>query len=465
MKIPFAEQIRAFEEKRAAIAAATKSLIESAAEEGATLDADQQAEFDEYQADIAAIDKHLANLRKAEALDKATVKAVEGVSTEAGSDSRSRVPVRVKKTENLEKGVAFARFARVKMLSQMDVQPITDVAKRLYGEDSTTFGLAKATVEAGTTDPSNWAGKLVGEETSAFADFNEYLRPMTIVGRFGTGGIPGLRTVPFRVPLIGQTQPGEAYWVGEAKPKGLTKFGFDRTTLEPLKLAAIAVLSMENIRDSSPNSEIIIRDQLAAALVSRWDRSFIDPTNNGSTGVSPAAITNGAPTIASVTPYTDADDVRLDLRSLFQKFINDNNAPTNGVWIMNHTNALALSLIMNPLGQPEFPGMNMMGGTLEGLPVIASQYVGDYVALVNASDIYIGDEGGIEIDLSREASLEMLDSGFTQNQPTGASLVSLWQNNLVGIKAERTVNWKRNPFRNGVAVLTGVEWGGPVNES
>jgi HK97 family phage major capsid protein len=457
-KVPYAEQIRAFTEQRAAFVAQQEGIIAKAAEEGATLDADQQAEFDEIEADIEAVDKHIANLRKMEAKAKAAVVPVSGDSAETASRTR----VEVKREEKLDKGIAFARLARVKALSKLDVEPQAETARRLYGENSKTYGIVKAAVEAGTSAPSSWTGALVGEETSIFADFNEFLRPMSIVGRFGTNGIPALRAVPFRVPLIGQTEGGEAYWTGEAKPKGLTKFNFDRTTLEPLKLAAIAVLSEEVIRDSNPNAEVIIRDQLAAALAARWDRTFIDPANSGATGVRPASITNGADTVAAET-YVDADSVRLDLRSLFQKFILANNAPTNGVWIMNHTTALALSLIMNPLGQPEFPGMSMMGGTLEGLPVITSQYVGDIVVLVNAQDIYIGDEGGIQIDLSREASLEMLDVGFDQDQPVGAELVSLWQNNLVGLRAERTVSWKRNPFRNSVAVLTGVAWGGEVN--
>src|SRR5688572_31685229 len=46
------------------------------------------------------------------------------------------------------------------------------------------------------------------------------------------------------------------------------------------------------------------------------------------------------------------------------------------------TCALPISLMLNPLGQREFPNINMLGGTFEGLPVIVSQYVGNVVALV-----------------------------------------------------------------------------------
>jgi hypothetical protein len=119
-------------------------------------------------------------------------------------------------------------------------------------------------------------------------------------------------------------------------------------------------------------------------------------------------------------------------------------------------------MLQNPLGQPEFPGVGMNGGTFQGLPVVVSQYVprdtsGGIVALVNASDIYIGDEGGIDLSMSTEASLQMDDN---PDNPTTATtvLVSLWQRNLVGFRAERTINWaRRRP--SAVAYLTGVNWG------
>ena len=115
---------------------------------------------------------------------------------------------------------------------------------------------------------------------------------------------------------------------------------------------------------------------------------------------------------------------------------------------------------MNALGQREFPNVGMTGGAFEGLPVIVSDYVDGIVVLANASDIYVADDGGITVDMSREASLEMSDAPSQDaTDGTGASLVSLWQTNSVGLRAERTINWaRRRP--SAVASLTGVAWGG-----
>ncbi|HBO4749089.1 TPA: phage major capsid protein [Pseudomonas aeruginosa] len=465
-----AEQIAEFEATRVTKAAEMEAIMTKAAEAGETLDAEQSEQFDTLQAEIAAIDKHIGRLNQ---MQKAQAANAKPVTEDPGAQRMANVKtldfkevqVRAKNTQKLEPGIAFARAAKCLALGHLEHRDAIGIAKSLYdGQDSiiaaTQRLVTKAAVAAATTSDATWAGPLVGDETSVFADFVEYLRPQTILGRFGTNGIPSLRRVPFRVPLIGQTSGGDGYWVGEGQAKPLTKFDFERKTLEPLKVANIAVATMEVIRDSSPAADGIIRDQLAAALRERLDIDFIDPAKAAVAGVSPASILNGVAGIPS--SGNTADDVRADIRALFNAFIAANNAPTSGVWLMPATTALALSLMQNPLGQAEFPGISMTGGELFGLPVIVSEYIptasaGAVVALVNASDIYLGDEGGVDLSMSTEASLQMDNA---PDNPTTAStvLVSLWQRNLVGFRAERSINWARRRA-SAVAYLTGVNWG------
>ncbi len=465
-----AEQIADFESTLKQKQNGMDSILDKSAEEGATLDVDQREEYDTLKAESDAIEKHLDLLRDRQKREAKTAKpATPSVGGEKAAESTGfeigkGLQVRAKNTQKLEPGIAFARAAKCLALGHLEHRNAIDIAKSLYdGQDSIIAAthrlVTKAAVPAATTSDSTWAGPLVGDETSVYADFVEYLRPQTIMGRFGQGGIPSLRRVHFRVPLIGQTSGGDGYWVGEGQAKPLTKFDFSRTTLEPLKVANIAVATMETIRDSSPSADLIIRDQLAAALRERLDLDFIDPAKAASAGVSPASILNGVTGI--VSSGTDADAVRADLKALYGQFIAANNAPTSGVFVMPATVALSLSLMVNPLGQPEFPGITMMGGTLSGLPVIVSEYVpadtsGYIVALVNASDIYLGDEGGIDLSMSTEASLQMDNA---PDNPTTAStvMVSLWQRNLVGFRAERSINWARRRD-SAVAYLTGVNW-------
>lgn len=461
-----AEQIRSFTDTRLVKTNRMTELMEAAAAKGETLDAAASEEYDMLAEEIKGIDAHLKRLNEMDAVNKANAKPAKADNAAEGSAARQPAAlVQVRSTAPVaEPGIRFARYAKCMGLAhKLHIDPVAIATERYKEIDPGIVNVVKAAVAAATTGHATWAGPLVGDEGSVFADFVEFLRKQTILGKFGTNGIPNLRRVPFRVPLIGQTSGGAGYWVGEGKAKPLTKFDFSRTTLEPLKVANIAVATMETLRDSSPSAETIIRDQLAAALRERLDTDFVDPAKAASAGVSPASITNG------VTPITssgdDADAVRADIKALFAEFIADNNAPTSGVWIMPATVALALSLMQNPLGQSEFPGINMNGGVLFGLPVIVSEYVGTMsggaiVILMNAQDVYIADEGGVNVDMSQEASLQMDDSPtMASDVPTGVnSIVSLWQTNSVGFRAERTINWAKRRA-GAVQMLSSVNWG------
>lgn len=454
------EQIADLENTRAAKAARMEAVMAKSIEEGRSTDEAEAEEFDTLEGEIKTIDADLSRLKALERMQANKATAVAGKTPADAGRSRegvSAVAVRAKE----EPGIAFAKYARVIGAAKGNLMLAERMAEA-QGDQRIT-NIVKAAVAAGSTSDATWAGNLVGDESAVFADFVAYLRPQTILGRFGAGGIPALRSVPFRVPLIGETSGGAGYWVGEGKAKPLTKFGYSRTTLEPLKVANIAVLTEEVLKYSNPSADALVRDSLAAALRERLDIDFVDPAKAAAANVSPASVTNGVAAIPATGTGT-ADDVRTDLRALFSTFIAANNAPTSGVFIMSATTALALSLMMNALGQPEFPSITMAGGTLNGLPVIVSEYIptdstGSLVLLVNAQDIYLGDEGGVAIDISREASLQMDDAPTNDSvTPTGTSLVSLWQTNSVGIRAERVINWSKRRA-SAVAYLSGVNWG------
>jgi HK97 family phage prohead protease len=460
-----AEQISALEAKRMASASRMEAVMQKTMDEERTSDAAEQEEFDKLNADVEAIDKDLVRLRAVEKAKAFTARPVLKADTARdGADMRSNSIV-VRAQPKLDDGILFTRITKARIVARMDQENKVEVASKMYGSDSEVVALIKANeVVAGSNLSGNWAAALTGAEASAIADFAAYLRKGTILGKFGTNGIPSLRTVPFRMPLVSSTGAGAAYWTGEAKPKGLTSFNFARTTLEPLKCANIAVLTEENVRSSNPSSDAIVRDELRNAIVEAVDLAFVDPANSGTSLVKPASITNGAGTV--VSSGDTADDIRLDLRSLFAKFHGANNPPSTGVLIMPTDVAIAAAMMTNALGQPEFPSMGLGSGanatgTLVGFPVIVSDHLNDVVILVNASDIYEGGDGTVAVDMSREASLEMKSTGFTQDATvgTGTSLVSLWQSNLVGLRAEIEINWKRRRT-SAVAYLTSVDWGG-----
>lgn len=445
--------------------------------DGSTLEAAEQEEFDTLQAEVLEVEKHISRLEIVAKFDLAEAKPVNekaGSNEKAAAETRNAIPAQVKAQPKLEKGIEFARYAMCQIVAKGNMQMAANLAKTHYGADNAVTKtlefqanagnfeqIMKASVNGGTTLDSTWAAPLVQYQNFA-GDFVEYLRPRTIIGQFGQNGIPALHNIPFNVRIPGQTSGGNAYWVGEGAPKPLTKFDFNDVELRWAKLANIAVITEELIRFSSPSAERLVRDSLASAIIAKADTDFVDPTKAAVSNVSPASITNGVTAI--VSGGNTAADIRCDIQNLWAPFIAANNAPRNAVYIMDSVTALGLSLMQNPLGQAEYPGLTLNGGTFMGVPVIVSDYLpqssaGSILILCNASDIWLADDGQVTIDASREASLQMLDNPTNNSSSaTATTMVSMFQTNSVAIRAERYINWAKRRS-SAVQYLSSVDYG------
>ncbi len=440
------EQIKSFEASRAAKAARLEEIMAKAAEEGRTLDEAESEEYDGLQAEVKSVDGHLVRLRDLEKAQASKAKPVEAEKVNSyakGADFRDNAVIRVER--NLPKGTAFTRYAIALARSKGNLMQAQEIAKGWEDSTPEVATVLKAAVAAGTTTDPAWAGPLVEYQNMA-SEFIDLLRPQTIIGR-----IQGLRRVPFNIKMPGQTSGSSVNWVGEGAPKPVSALAFDTTTLRFTKAAGIVVLTDELVRFSNPSAEAIVQGDLIASMTQFLDRDFVDPAKAEVADVSPASITNG------VTPIqasgTTADALKADVRALYAAFLAENMTPAGSVWIMTPTMAMTIGMMQNALGQSEFPGIDMNGGTFFGLPVVVSENIprqaevvgppaipaGERIILAKASEILLADDGGVTIDVSREASLQM------DNAPAAGaqSLVSLWQNNMVALRAERFINWKR----------------------
>jgi len=462
------KSIAAAEAQRAEKIAALKSIQTKADAEERTLTADEQTQFDDGMDDVKKLDAHLSRLKAFAALETPAATVTKAADGTAKVVPVGPVVTHVRSNIDDVPGLMLARMIQAKGAAILEMRqgnfvPAHEMASKMFRDDPRVGDYMKSVQVAGSTVAGTWAADLMTTDGGPFGAFLEYLRPRTILGRFGQGGIPSLSRVSFYEPLGTQTGGGAGYWVGEGKAKGLTQFDYDKTSLAPYTVANIVVATNRLLRNASVNAGVQFRDQLVAALQERLDTDFIDPAKAVSVGISPASITNGV--TAPNASGTDADAVRADIKTLFQTFLDANNAPTNAVWIMSSSTALSLSLMTNGLGQAEFPGISMNGGTFAGLPVITSEYVptltaGSYIFLVNAKDIWLADEGGFTVDMSTEASLEM-DSAPTQSSVAtvaATAVVSMFQTNSVAFRAERTINWAKARTE-AVAAIDTVNYG------
>lgn len=448
--------LREIEADRAAKAAKMGSILQKAQDEGRTLDVEEQKSFDEVRDEVKAVDAHIERLREFENLSQVKSTPVpSGSGIPVGNGGGN---VLFSKRNDDMPGLDFARYVRCLYMAKGNMHSAEQIAKDVYRDNPRVAQVFKATVVAGSTVSGTWAADLVTTDGGPFAEFLEYLRPMTIIGK-----IPNLRRVAFNAPVGIQTGAGAGYWVGQGKGKPLTSFDYDKTSLPPLTAANIVVVTKQLLKYASVNADTQLRDQLAQALAGRIDTDFIDPAKAASAGVSPASITNGvsAPNSAGNT----ADDVLTDMKTIISAL----SKPVTGLtFITDSATALALSLMKNSLGGREFPDVSMNGGfVLPGVPLIVSDYVpsvtaGSLLIGIKAPEILIADQGGFSIDMSEEATLEMTDTPLGSSVATVAAsatlLVSMFQTNSVAFRCERDINWAA--ARSGaVALVDTVNYG------
>jgi HK97 family phage major capsid protein len=425
MQQTYSEQIAAHEATRSTALASMADVMGSL-EPGSTLDAEQAAKYDSHAARIKSIDGHIARLREMESLNlTAASPVIQPAASLASLPSRPFVQVK----SNVEPGTAFVRLVCAKLLCKGNMHDAAEYAKR-WDDSTPEVGLAlKAAVAPGTTTDATWASPLVNQNISN--DFLPLLRAATILGK-----VPGLRTVPFNTKVPSQTAGGTYGWVGEMKPKPVTKLAFSSETLGITKVAGIIVLTQELIRLSNPAAEDLVKKDMVAGIAAFLDQQFIDPAVAAVAGVNPASITNGAATaVATANPLAD-------IMGLINHFTAA-GIPVDGVtFILSPSNALSMSFRTNLDGSPVFPGVGINGGSYRGLNFITSNTAGQLVVAVQPSMILYADDGAVSIDASTEASLQM-DSAPASPADATTVYVSLFQTNTVALRAERFANWKR----------------------
>ncbi|EFJ8124630.1 phage major capsid protein, partial [Escherichia coli] len=188
---------------------------------------EEEEHYDNTAAEIRQVDAHLKRLRELETSKAATAQPVKQAGNGNVATVASAPVIRVE--QKLEKGIGFARFAKSLAAAKGVRSEALEVARRQYPDDSRLHHVLKSAVGAGTTTDPQWAGSL-SEYQEYAQDFIDYLRPQTIIGRFGQGGIPALRQVPFNIRVHAQVSGGAAGWVGEGKARPLTKFDFESIT-------------------------------------------------------------------------------------------------------------------------------------------------------------------------------------------------------------------------------------------
>ncbi|MBF3629505.1 phage major capsid protein [Burkholderia pseudomallei] len=436
-----AEKIKQLQARLQQAEAARNSLVAKSVEEDRSLTDDEVKQYNDFSEELDKGAKELVRLQTVEKSLASQAVAVPRQETDIKVTDKSAVSV----TTNAPKGSAFTRTAMVLAKSNGNLAVAKMLAEEHYKDDAVVNGIIKSAVSAGSTQVAEWAGNLIYPETYA-GDFIELLYPQTILGRLN------LRKVPFNVRIAGQNGGTTVGWVGEAKPVPVTSAKFNAIFLTWAKVYAIAAFSDELIRFSNPAAEALVQADLLKATAQGLDHTFI---SNGAAvaNVSPAGMLNGVSGVKA--SGSEAPHLIADIQTLTAPAIAANLDLSRAVLVMSPARAQAIGAVRNALGAKYFPDISKAGGTLENYPVITSNNCpGDQIVFLIPDEVYLSEDAGPQIDITREASI-IMDS--VPENATSAP-VSMFQNNMVAVRIGQFINWQKR--RNLAAnVITGATYG------
>lgn len=295
--------------------------------------------------------------------------------------------------------------------------------------------LLRSAVEAGDTTTSGWASQLAkttpGQELLAFLD------SASVFNRLA----PSMRQLPFVQPTPIETVPFAAEWFTEAGATPVSRMTLASTnaSLDYFKLGTIVVFSEELARLSSPGAEEEFRSRFVEALAKVVDGQFLGPTISAISLRRPASITNGGTQVVSTGSTAAA--VLANLTSMMAGLTSWGAAR----WIIPTSTAAYMGTLMTSGGSIQFPNCGANGGELFGIPVLTTTNISGFIVLLDARSILYARDP-IAIQGSNETALEM-DTQPSEGESSPVSsitvLISLFQKNLVALKAIQSLNYQR----------------------
>lgn len=246
------------------------------------------------------------------------------------------------------------------------------------------------------------------------------------------------------VPVI--TGRPAAGWVDEGAAKPATKGTRALKTMTPKKLACIVVNSAEVVRSDPAGYVSGMKNELAEAFAIAFDYASLHNLGGDGTGSGPfATYLDQATKVQEIGGTTQANGgVFIDLKEAMTDIVSDTDATGRRYRLTGW----AIDSVLEPVfwGQVDTTGrpiwtdlpqdaVNGFLGTGVGNLLGRKAFIGEGVATPNLTTVvgYGGDwsqaawgvVGGITYDVSDQATVTI-----------NGSLVSLWENNLIAIRAE-----------------------------
>lgn len=275
------------------------------------------------------------------------------------------------------------------------------------------------------------------------ADFNGFIKPELAGPIFdeaakGSAAMSLIRKVPLGAsgqafPIV--TSKPTANWTAEGAQKHTTEAGLGLVKMEPKKLTAIAVASQEVIRANPGGYSETLQALLADAFARAFDLAVFHNKGGDGNGTSPfettLAATTKSVTLGAATGANTYDDLVKAMS------LNLQGTPKKQITGFAFDTGFEIDLLSakDTAGRPLFAEAAYTGavpalrsGSVLGRTTYMHENVGLDKTVGFAGDwakAAWGTVGGITMDISTEATVTI-----------GGQLVSLYENNLVAVRAE-----------------------------
>lgn len=268
-------------------------------------------------------------------------------------------------------------------------------------------------------------------------DFSGFIKPEE-AGRIFDDAVRSsvVQQVSRRVPLAASgvefpivTSKPTANWVGEGGKKPTTEAGLGLIPMKPKKLAAIAVSSAEVVRADPGGYSAALRTLLAEAFANAFDLAALHNIGGDGSGTGPFDHYVGE-TVQSVTLAGDLYDELVSGVDVLLK-----GGKRASGFVFDTTVETDFLTAKDTAGRPLFVApeyTNTANSVQSGRLLNRASFIGDGVAngdvkgfLGDWSKTAWGVVGGITFDVSSSTSVTI-----------NGELTSLWEHNLVAVRAE-----------------------------
>jgi hypothetical protein len=338
-------------------------------------------------------------------------------------------------TEAKDRASEFVQVAKILMTTPKGLALIE--AEKLRGNPRVAEYI-KTVVAPGTTTDSTWAAPL---SQRVLADaFLSSLAPLSLFDAM----LPSMLQVPLNssVVSVSATIVGAAE-IPQTHVKPTSKLTLAASDLDAKKIATLVAVTDEFLKIGGTAATNLLRRELTNGIARSTNTWFLSTIAGSATSVAASGFTSLG--------------VRQDLRTLLS--LVNSGADAKLFLIVTRTIAEALTMLPDSAGSAAFPNVTVNGGSIGGIQILVSdEATSGEIILVDASQVAAGTSGALVLEASNEVTIQ-LDTAPDSPQSASSNVVSFWQNNLSGIRAERYLGAKLIRS-DAIAKVTGVSYTG-----